>query len=190
MRVFGYGSLMWNSWCDDLPCVSRKVGVLRGYRRVFNKASTRNWGTKDMPGPTLNLVLDPQSSCKGVVFEFPDANRDDVMARLKDREGKGFNFPELPIRMCLSTTVPASVPIYAGKNTIEDRTTDEIIAMMLVAKGENGLCRDYVTNLSQHMKVVGITDPMVEIMAAKIKEKDAQRAPPNREQARGRQTDV
>lgn len=174
MRIFGYGSLIWDDWCDDLHCVSKKVGVLRGYRRAFNKASTRNWGTKQLPGPTLNLVLDRHSSCIGMVFEFPEENRSAVMARLEEREGKGFRFPELPVRICLSTTVSAFVPIYSGKNTIRDKTLEDIVEMIMVATGKKGRCRDYVINLHEHLRSAGINDLVIEDMASRISTKEAQ----------------
>ncbi|MBI4005371.1 MAG: gamma-glutamylcyclotransferase [Gammaproteobacteria bacterium] len=86
MWVFGYGSLMWDKWHDDLECQSKKIGILRDYRRIFNKASTKNWGTKDNPGPTLNLIKENKSSCKGVLFQFADGKKDLVLNRLKERE--------------------------------------------------------------------------------------------------------
>ena len=174
MWVFGYGSLMWDDWYDDLQCKSKKTGVLRGYRRSFNKASIRNWGTRDIPGPTLNLIPDPNSSCKGMLFEFPNRNRDAVMKRLSDREGIGFEFEELLVRICLSTTVQALVPIYSGKNTLQQKSLEQIVQMILKASGEKGRCRDYVLNLHQQMQSMGIEDPAVEELTSKIQMKEAQ----------------
>jgi len=176
MWVFGYGSLMWANWCDDLSCESRKIGVLPGYRRTFNKASTRNWGTKDNPCPTLNLVRDPKSHCKGVVFKFPDVDRKSVIARLKAREGKGFTFEQLPIRLSLSTTVSAIVPLYSGKNTIQNKSREEIIEMVLNASGQCGNCLDYLLNLHQHMQRLEISDPTIEEFTARVRSriKDSQ----------------
>lgn len=155
---------MWDNWYDDLYCIRKKVGVLRGYKRIFNKASTRNWGTKENPGPTLNLAVGKHSCCKGIVFEFPDENRFAVLKKLKDREGKGFEFPELPVRLCLSTTVQAVVSFYKGNNTLPQKSLEELAQMALNAKGK-GSCCDYILNLDEEMKQLGIRDPVVRELA-------------------------
>jgi cation transport protein ChaC len=46
--------------------------TLAGYRRVFNKKSVENWGTKEWPGLTLNLKASTTSVCRGVAFAFAD----------------------------------------------------------------------------------------------------------------------
>jgi glutathione-specific gamma-glutamylcyclotransferase len=90
MWVFGYGSLMWDGWENSYGCVRKCVAVLNGYRRTFNKASTKNRGSKKAPCPTLNLEKDVAGSCKGMAFEFPDAQAGGVLAYLATREGKDF----------------------------------------------------------------------------------------------------
>jgi cation transport protein ChaC len=89
MWVFGYGSLMWDSWEIDRGCLRRMTGELRGYVRTFNKLSVRNWGTRPYPGPTLNLVAS-DFSCRAIVFEFPESRRAEIVAYLVQREGKNF----------------------------------------------------------------------------------------------------
>jgi cation transport protein ChaC len=166
MWVFGYGSLMWDNWCEDLGCRRRTVGLLRGFRRVFNKASTLNWGTKAHPAPTLNLLKLPRSSCKGILFEFPEERRDDVMAQLENREGRGFEFQEVPVRLCVSSKVTATVAIYAGKNILPEMTLGRLAEMASKAAGKNGSGVDYVLNLDDKMRAIGIGDPVVSKFAA------------------------
>ena len=55
MWVFGYGSLMWGSWETKFQGTNQGKARLRGYHRAFNKKSTRNWGMRDAPCPTLGL---------------------------------------------------------------------------------------------------------------------------------------
>jgi cation transport protein ChaC len=174
MWVFGYGSLMWANWCDGLECQSKRTGILRGYRRAFNKASTWNWGHSENPGPKLNLVSDPTSSCKGMLFQFQDNKRDAVINCLKKREGKGFKFPELTVRICLSITVSALVPIYSGNNLLQNRSPEDILDMVLLASGENGQCKDYVLNLAEKMRCLKISDSVVVELATRIRVKDTQ----------------
>jgi glutathione-specific gamma-glutamylcyclotransferase len=72
MWIFGYGSLMFDGWESDHGCVGRAWADLAGYRRVFNKKSVENWGTKKQPGLTLNLKESATSVCRGIAFEFID----------------------------------------------------------------------------------------------------------------------
>ena len=72
MWVFGYGSLMADEWEERYACVRRTIATLRGFRRTFTKASTKNWGSKEVPCPTLNLEKVENAECWGVAFHFPD----------------------------------------------------------------------------------------------------------------------
>ena len=56
MWIFGYGSLLWDHWERAYGCRRTVTADLAGFRREFNKASVENWGTKQCPAPTLNLV--------------------------------------------------------------------------------------------------------------------------------------
>ena len=55
MRVFGYGSLMWDGWEEKFNGKRQDQARLDHYHRAFNKKSTQNWGTSGKPGPTLGL---------------------------------------------------------------------------------------------------------------------------------------
>jgi len=65
MWIFGYGSLMGDGWEEAFGCLRRTIAVLDGYRRTFNKASTKNWGSKEAPCPTLGLEEIEGGVCKG-----------------------------------------------------------------------------------------------------------------------------
>lgn len=88
MWVFGYGSLMWADWAEKRLSTRSVKAILPNFRRAFNKASVRNWGSLERPGPTLNLVDDPGSECQGIAFEFPFEAREIVASALRKREGK------------------------------------------------------------------------------------------------------
>jgi glutathione-specific gamma-glutamylcyclotransferase len=166
--VFGYGSLMWDNWERDYDCVRRVIATLPGFRRAFNKASVKNWGTKEHPGPTLNLAADDSASCTGVAFEFPEDNRNKVLADLKRREGKGFEFKEQRIQLQDGEWVDALVPIYTGPNTLTGRTAGELAEMARVAAGTHGVGIDYVRNVAVKLAQSGIKDPAVEDFLAAI----------------------
>ena len=169
MWVFGYGSLMWDNWEQSRDCRRKKIAALRGYERIFNKASKKNWGTTNNPGPTLNVVPNKSASCRGMAFEFPEERRQEILKYLCDRE-KGFDLLELPVKFCVSSCVKAVVPLYKGKDILK-KTIEELIDMVLVASGSSGYCVDYVLNLEKKLRSLGIHDRTVTTFAEGVREK-------------------
>jgi cation transport protein ChaC len=135
---------------------------LRGYRRVFNKKSVLNWGTRAAPCPTLNLEEAPAASCRGMAFEFHKEPRftGEMLAYLQRREG--CEPSELPIEIEGIGAAAALVYIYLGPNLIAERLTAEQLADMGVgAKGTDGLCVNYVKGVAEKLAGLGIDDPAV-----------------------------
>ncbi len=161
MWVFGYGSLMWDGWEAKHGCTRRAVADLPGYCRRFNKASVRNWGTKAAPGPTLNLSKLDASVCRGIAFQFPDAQEVEVLSYLEEREGKAFRLHKLLVCLVDQSEVSALVPLYNGQNVIEGRATEELAAMVLAASGTDGTCLSYVNGIADKLSDLGINDPAV-----------------------------
>lgn len=110
---------------------------LINYRRRFNKASVRNWGTKSIPGPTLNVERDETSSCPGVAFEFPEHEKEPILQYLQKREGKAFHSEEHDIDLDDGRTVQAIVPMYQGKSIL-DRSIEELAGLAVQAEGTSG----------------------------------------------------
>jgi len=164
MWVFGYGSLMWEGWEKRFEGVVVGEATLYGYHRAFNKKSTKNWGTKDKPGPTLGLEPDETGRCTGVVFEIPETRREEVLNYLAEREGKSVLLLELDVQLKDGTTIKAVIfvndrtgPSYVGLLSIADRAQ-----MARSAVGRDGTCRDYVRNVRARLQEFGIADPHVE----------------------------
>src|SRR5450631_3750213 len=97
MWVFGYGSLMWDDWESKHGCLRKCGAILNGYRRTFNKASTKNRGTENAPCPTLNLEKIAAGACRGLAFSFPEERSHDVLDYLGKREGAGFQLELLTV---------------------------------------------------------------------------------------------
>lgn len=160
MWVFGYGSLMSADWHKDFGCQEVVTADLPGYVRVFNKKSTENWGSRAAPGPTLNLVASEGSVCTGMAFRFDDTRSEEVLAALREREGKNFDPVPLDIQ-CQGNTVQAFVALYRGKNLFATQNPAELAALALHASGKRGRCRDYVDQTHQQLQLLGIDDPAV-----------------------------
>lgn len=161
MWVFGYGSLMWDGWEATRGCVRRARADLRGYRRVFNKASVRNWGTKEFPGPTLNLIKSDSAHCYGIAFEFSDEREQDILRYLTNREGKGFFLRKILTQLDTGDTVIAVVPVYEGANLIYTDRIEYLANMILQARGKDGACIGYIKGIAEELHRLGIDDPAV-----------------------------
>lgn len=160
MWVLGYGSLMIDGWEGNFGCVRRSTTELPGYRRTFNKASTRNWGSPECPCPTLNLEKVEGGVCKGIGFNFSSTRDSAVREYLSDREGKGFSLETVTIRLEDDSEVQGFVPIYYGKNILANAEQEKSL-MVIRAAGTDGSCRNYVKNVAELLISLGIDDPAV-----------------------------
>jgi len=170
MWVFGYGSLMWDSWYEDFDGDAPVKATLPGYRRRFNKGSVKNWGSKQTPGPTLNIEADEGSLCAGMAFRFSDQRNAEVIAYLQKREGKAFKLEEHSIILDEGSELTAIVPVYHGKNIL-DKPVEELIDLTLHAKGTSGACIDYVINIDKKLIAHDIHDDEVKTFAARLRER-------------------
>ncbi len=164
MWVFGFGSLMWN------PCFEYDVqtaGVLVGYERRFHTYTTRARGTPEQPG--LGLCLeDCGSECRGIVFRLKEDAVEEAWERLWAREmGSGiYRAAWLSVRTETHGVVPALTfvvnrhhPHYAGPMARE-----HMAEIMAKARGEYGLCRDYLFGTIQEMRKLGVVDPELDAL--------------------------
>lgn len=161
MWVFGYGSLMWDGWEIQYRCCRRVLGKLQGFKRVFNKSSVKNWGTRTMPCPTLNLVPSPDSHCYGYAFEFSEERKHEVISYLTKREGDGFKFCPVSVEIEGNVVLSAIAPFYQGKNLISDTTISGVVTLAIGAKGTQGSCLEYIKSLNQKLIELGINDPAI-----------------------------
>jgi cation transport protein ChaC len=162
MWVFGYGSLMCDGWETEFRCPLREIAELPGYQRVFNKASTWNWGTKEGPGPTLNLEAVPEAKCVGVAFEFDDSEYDAVREYLRSREGSGFELREdIEVKLEDGRSERALVPICTNEALLIRKSLSERARLARAAKGKKGACVAYVEDIVEALSTIRVKDPIV-----------------------------
>jgi cation transport protein ChaC len=155
---------MWDGWEKAFGGVRVDGATLPGYRRSFSKKSTRNWGTRDVPGPTLGLEPAADAACVGTAFELADAEQSDIVELLRKREGASFSLTELPVRLPEGCQITALTPVddRNARTYIGTRTLVERAALAKTARGISGACADYVRNIHAKLESLGIVDSDVE----------------------------
>jgi cation transport regulator ChaC len=84
-----------------------------------------------------------------------------LLAYLAKREGKGFVFPKLRVRLNDQSEVEAYVPLYEGRNLIEPKAVAELVPIILSARGTCGPCLAYVKGVAEKLSELGIKDQAV-----------------------------
>jgi len=174
--IFGYGSLMWN------PGFSPETASKATMHGVHRALCVRSWvhrGTQEQPG--LVLGLDRGGSCHGMAFAVDMAQKDAVIAYLRERELVTQVYLERtrPARLDNGERIEALVyvvdrnhPQYAGK--LDDA---EIATTVLRGQGKSGRNIDYVENTVSHLREMGIRDPHLEAVARQLGAIQAARPP-------------
>lgn len=164
--VFAYGSLMWRPGFAFLESVTAR---LSGARRALCVWSFVHRGTREHPG--LVLGLDRGGSCRGVAYRIAAANRDEVVAYLRERElvtdvyrevfrPVRLDLPGRPVVRALTYVVDREHRQYAGQLAPE-----AIFRHVRDSHGRSGANADYVVNTVRHLRSLGIRDPVLEKVA-------------------------
>ncbi len=170
MWVFGYGSLIWN---PDFPVAEARVARVDGWRRSFCMTSLHYRGTAEDPGLVLALDADPAASCQGVALRVASGHEAATLAALRDRE--------LVSSAYLETTVLAQIeggPAVRALAYVMDRTHGQYCGGMdleaqaqIIARahGGRGPNRDYLWSTTAHLAQLGISDPEMEWLSARVR---------------------
>lgn len=167
--VFGYGSLMWRpgfAFIDRVP--ARLVGLHRGlcvYSFVHR-------GTPHTPG--LVLGLDRGGACRGIAYRVAAAQRDAVIAYLREREQVTSVYLETMRRITLSTVPPREVRAltyvvdrshvqYAGRLPV-----DRQVELVRQGVGRSGKNLDYVLSTVAEIEAQGCHDLGLRAIAARL----------------------
>jgi cation transport protein ChaC len=179
--VFGYGSLMWRPGFPHREAIPAR---LSGAHRALCVYSWFHRGTKERPG--LVLGLDLGGACRGVAFRVSSADRDSVVAYLRERELVTSVYREVvrPVSILGSKLrqVPALTYVvdrkhvqYAGRLPPE-----RLLEMVRGASGRSGENAEYVKNTAGHLRQLGIRDPILEKLSGALSA-----APPSGGERRG-----
>lgn len=168
--IFGYGSLMWDPGFVPVETVRAR---LRGYARTFCMRSTRYRGTTETPGLVLGLDLAEDAECAGLAMRMAEADHDEVMLYLRERELVTGAYQEVVLPVALEDGRAIEAMAYVMRRDHEqyvgglcDREQAEIIARASGGRGPNA---DYLFNTSRHLSEIGLTDEWLERLSEDVR---------------------
>jgi len=168
--VFGYGSLMWRPGFD---WAERRMARLEGWRRSFCLRSIHYRGTPEAPGLVLGLDRAPGVACDGVAYRVASDARAAVLAYLRARELVSYAYHERTAALRLEGGAAAEAVIY-----VVDRAHPQYAGVLSLAEqaaiiarsaGPMGANRDYLLQTVEHLAALGVSDPELEALAARVR---------------------
>ncbi len=169
MWVFGYGSLLWNPGFDPVDQVRAD---LTGYLRSFCMLSIHHRGTPENPG--LVLALDEGvGHCSGMALRVQDAQAEQVLAELRERELISSAYIEkwIPLELKDGQTVEA-VTYVVDRNHEQycQKSLEEQAHIIAGATGGRGPNVDYLQNTAELLHRLDIPDPDLDWLSARVHE--------------------
>ncbi len=166
--IFAYGSLMGD---NAMRYYSGGGARLNGYRRAFNHASIRRWGTPEHPCPILGLS--PGGDCHGVAFDIPQPDERDVRRKIERREGQE-EFERKRVQIERNGDGTTKAMVWVTKRRVVGRglwpeDTAELVPFFRAAHGSVGNGVEYIRTLIHAMERWQIHDAMVESLWEALK---------------------
>lgn len=170
MWVFGYGSLLWN---PGFEVAEQVLARLDGYHRSFCMRSIHHRGTVAAPGLVLALDEAAGAGCDGVAFRVAPGQEAATLTYLRERElvSSAYLERELDVvgvdgRVLRAVTyvIDAVHDQYCGGIALEEQA--QIIAQAVGGRGPN---TEYLWNTVDHLAGLGIADPDLEWLAARVR---------------------
>ena len=169
--VFGYGSLMWR---PGFAFEERQAATLHGRRRAFCIYSVHHRGTYQRPGLVLGLA--PGGAVRGIAYRVAESDWAQVYDYLREREQPTETYVESKafVRLADGRRVETLVflsdihhPQWAGALSLERQA--ELIAG---ATGLSGRNVDYLRDLVEHLREMGVRDHAMERLLAMVETRE------------------
>jgi cation transport protein ChaC len=175
LYLFGYGSLIFRT---NFTYISWEPCLVQGFSRRLFQGSTDHRGIPGAPGRVVTLLPDDDGVVGGVVFRIPAAHKADAIEALDIREKGGYAQYWVACHRCDSqndgeSIITASALCYIATPDNEDYlgpADPEAIAKQVVeSSGPSGPNSDYVIKLGESLRHLGMQDPHVHEVEARVK---------------------
>lgn len=168
--VFGYGSLLWNPGFEPEDSV---LARLEGYHRSFCMLSIHHRGTEEDPGLVLALDRQDGASCTGLALKVRAEETDAVLEYLRERELISSAYLERRVELHLAdgrTVLAVAYVIDRDHRQYVQLDLETQAAMIARAVGGRGPNTEYLANTAAHLAQLGIHDPDLDWLAARVAE--------------------
>jgi cation transport protein ChaC len=167
--VFAYGSLIWD---PGFAPVERLPATVTGWHRSFCMTSVHYRGTPQAPGLVLALDAAQAAQCRGLALRVAPGQTDTVRAYLRDRELVSSAYEERLLPAALADGRQVSALAYVinrdhGQYCRHDADTQA--AIIARAHGLRGPNRDYLFQTASHLADLGIPDPELSDLVARVR---------------------
>lgn len=172
MWVFGYGSLLWN---PGFPVAEAQPARLADWHRSFCMSSIHHRGTVEAPGLVLALDAAEGAHCDGLALRVSPGAEDETLAYLRERELVSSAYLETrqavrlladgrQIANVLTYVIDPDHDQYRGDLSLEAQA--QIIAHAVGGRGPNDA---YLYNTAAHLHELGLADPDLDWLAARVR---------------------
>jgi len=150
-------------WRPGFPHGESSPALLTGYERSFCIWSEHHRGTPERRGLVLGLAARDGAQCDGMAFRVAPEDWPETAAYLEERELRGYAYQpaHLPVHLPDGRAVAAHCfvadpdhPHFAGA-----LAPDHAARVILHARGDAGLNRDYLINTVQSLENHGYKEP-------------------------------
>ena len=153
--VFGYGSLIWK---QDFPFLDARPATIRGWQRRFWQGSHDHRGLPHAPGRVLTLIEAPGAVCVGRAFLVEE----EVFVHLDHREKNGYERVDVNIEFATGSVAGLMYHATADNAAfLGPAPMNELTAHINRSSGPSGTNREYVLQLAQALRGLGVTDTHV-----------------------------
>ncbi|MEQ6916863.1 gamma-glutamylcyclotransferase [Halomonas sp. SSM6] len=164
--LFGYGSLIWKA---NFPWLERREAHIHGWVRRFWQGSHDHRGTPDAPGRVATLVREPGAICHGMAYRITP----EVLEPLDVREKNGYLREVTRLHFddgASPDSADGLVYLATEDNTafLGDAPLDAIAEQIAASHGPSGPNRDYLVYLAEALHELGVEDPHVFALAARL----------------------
>lgn len=167
--VFGYGSLIWD---PGFPVAERCIARADGWHRSFCMRSIHHRGTVENPGLVLALDRADGAACTGVAFRVTPGEEAGTLAALRERELVSSAYLETTLPVVTDRGMLAALTYVIDPEHVQychlDR--EEQARIIAGASGGRGANRDYLWSTAAHLAELGIADPDLEWLAARVRD--------------------
>ncbi|HAE00987.1 MAG TPA: gamma-glutamylcyclotransferase [Rhodospirillaceae bacterium] len=164
--IFGTASLIWN---PDFPYCDRRRAAVQGWHRALCLFSTRYRGTREKPGLVMGLA--PGGSCEGCAYRI-DPDRLQEAARaiwLREMGNSSYEIIQLTAQTDIGEIQCYSfAPVSGHPQCAHGLPLEMIEATVLSACGQRGTNLEYVLKTVEHLDQLGIHDPDLHALAARL----------------------